>query len=64
MFREFGGWKFWNFLSITVFCEVKATKHCNAQISMLKKFQNFREYGPGPDIDARISEFLEHYRVS
>ena len=23
--------KFWNFLSIAVFCEVKATKHCNAQ---------------------------------
>ena len=22
---------FWNFLSIAVFCEVKATKHCNAQ---------------------------------
>ena len=21
MFREFGGWKFWNFLSITVFRE-------------------------------------------
>ena len=24
---------------------------------MLKKFQNFREYGPGLDIDARISDF-------
>ena len=38
------------------------TKHCNAQ-----KFQNFREHGPGLDINARILEFLEffeHYRVS
>ena len=35
--------------------------------AMLKKFQNFREHGPGLDIDARIlefSEFFEHYRVS
>ena len=35
--------------------------------AMHKKIQNFREYGPGLDIDARILEFLEffeHYRVS
>ena len=35
--------------------------------AMLKKFQNFREHGPGLDIDARILEFLEffeHYKVS
>ena len=35
--------------------------------AMLKKFQYFREHGPGLDIDARILAFLgffEHYRVS
>ena len=31
MFREFGGWKFWNFLSIAVFRGLNFTKHCNAQ---------------------------------
>ena len=31
MFREFQVWKFWNFLSITVFRGLNRTKHCNAQ---------------------------------
>ena len=31
MFREFQVWKFWNFLSITVFRGLNLTKHCNAQ---------------------------------
>ena len=49
-------------------------EHCSVFVklrprntAMLKKFQNFREHGPGLDIDARISDFLEffeHYRVS
>ena len=62
VFREFWGWKFWNFLCIAVFRGLNFTKHCNA-----RKFQNFREHGPGLDIDARILDFLEffeHYRVS
>ena len=29
--------------------------------AMLKKFQNFREHGPGLDIDAIILEFLEFF---
>ena len=31
VFREFWGWKFWNFLSIAVFRGLNFTKHCNAQ---------------------------------
>ena len=31
---------------------------------MLKKFQNFREYGPGLDIDARISEFWNFLSIT
>ena len=64
--------------SITVFRDVQATKHCNAQkinfsllqssrnTVMLKKFQFFKESAPGLAIDARILEFLEffeHYSV-
>ena len=36
MFREFWGWEFWNFLSITVFGEVKPRNTV-----MLKKNQCF-----------------------
>ena len=63
MFREFWGWKFWNFLSITVFCEVKATKHCNAQ--KIPKFSGTWSR-PGPDSPKILEflEFFEHYRVS
>ena len=59
VFREFWGWEFWNFLSIAVFRGLNFTKHCNAQ-----KFQHFREYGPGLDIDARILEFLEFLSIT
>ena len=57
---RFDGWNVWNFLSIAVLRGLNITV-------MLKKFQNFREYGPGLELDARILEFLEffeHYRVS
>ena len=63
-----------------MFCDVQATKHCNAQKKinfsqpqssrntvMLKKFQTFKEFSSGLAIDARIlefSEFFEHYSVS
>ena len=32
--------------------------------AMLKKFQHFREHGPGLDIDARILEFLEFLSIT
>ena len=63
-------------VSITVFCEVQATKHCNAQKKsifhcsrntvMLKKFQTFKEFASGLAIDARILEFLffENSKIS
>ena len=62
VFREFQGCEKLFFLSITVCCEVQATKHCHAP-----KFQNFTESALGLAVDARNLKFLifvEHYRVS
>ena len=75
-FVSFEAVKGWLFLNITVYCEVQATKRCNAQKHQLftalklmkhsnaQKFPNFTESAPGLAIDARILEFLEcfeHY---
>ena len=68
------------FLSITVFCEVQATKHCNAQkipklpnLKLTKhcnaqkkyqKFQNSGIYGQAGGRFLKILEIFEHYSVS